>query len=145
VAKLNFAVLCVRAIVDRETNLLSIIDIVEETTFTVPAEAIKAASPIFLLQNPMVLVLDFSRSQANAPETARMRVKTLDPTGNEIGQSEIVLDMQTVTRSRGFVRLAGMPVSSEGIFKYDVQVLGPDESWLPVTEVLLPVKILPAV
>jgi hypothetical protein len=144
VAKLNFAVLCGRAIVDRETNQFSIIDIIEGITIKAPPEAIKDASAVFSVYTPMVLVADFSRSQANAPETVQLRVKALAPNGNEIGGSELVLDLQTVTRGRGFMTMTGLPVSSEGIYKFDVQVLGPQESWSTVTEVAFSVNIVPA-
>jgi len=143
-AKLNFAVICGRAIIDRATNLLSIIDIVEEFTIKVPAEASKDASAVYLLQNPMDLVLDFSRSQANAPETLRVRVRAFAPNGNELGGSEIDIDLQSTSRSRGFVKMSGLPISSEGIFTFDVQALEPNDNWLTVTKVTMPVKIVPA-
>jgi hypothetical protein len=141
-AKLNFAVLCALSIVDKATNLFSIIDIIEQISFKMP-EAVDP-SAVVLLQNPMELVLDFSRSNANEPETTRVRVNVLGPNGNQLGRSELEMDMQNATRWRGFVKMAGLPVPSAGIFTFDVQVLGPNDKWTTVMELTLPVTILPA-
>ena len=47
-AKLNFALICARAIVDQATNLVSVIDIVDELTIKVPPEAKKDASAVLI-------------------------------------------------------------------------------------------------
>jgi hypothetical protein len=120
------------------------IDVIEETSFNVPTEAAKDSSAVFFLQNPMDLVLDFSRTNPNEPETVRLRIRVLAPNGDQLGGSNLDLDMQTALRSRGFVRIPGLPVQSAGTYKFDIQILDDHGNWSTVTEVALPVRILPA-
>ena len=72
-----------------------------------------------------------------------MRMKAFAPNGNEVGGGELEMNMQTTPRTRGFVKMAGLPISSEGIFTIDVQVREPNDNWLTVKKLNLPVKILP--
>jgi hypothetical protein len=143
-AKLNFALLCSRAIVDKATNQFSAIDVIEQITINVPPETAGDASPVFVMQNPAQLVVDISRSQLGTPETARVRVNVLCARGERIGGAELDLDMQTTTRCRGFITISGLPISSAGALNFEVQILDSVDNWLTVTQVLLPVNLVPS-
>lgn len=142
-AKLNFALLCSRAIVDKETSQLSIIDVVEGVTIKAPAEAIKDTSTVYPLQIPLLLVLDVSRSQADVPETVQMRVRALAPNGTDFGGGELALELQGAVRGRGFMTVSNLPVSSEGTYIFDVKTLSSDGNWSTAAEVSFSVTISP--
>lgn len=118
-----WSALCTRAIIDRDSNNISLIDMLEEIRFAPPpTDDDLGREGYVMLPISVTLVTLWERKTENDPETFVMRVKFVDPTGTWIGpqdtERELTMDKP---RFRSISRMMAVPFSESGKYQVIVQ------------------------
>lgn len=139
--KVLWAILCERAVVDQETNNISLFNVIEEVT-------IPAQPPMFLtdanaknvLPTAFELIVLWGRSNSDVPERGLGRVSILIPDATPKITQEHDIDLSVFLRLRSKLRLPGLPVGGEGtyLFKIDGKLTGGE--WTEMFE--LPLRVV---
>ena len=119
-----WSVLCDRVITDRETNNLSM-DVIEQFNVAL-VDAIPIGVPIAI---PVTLTLAslFYGTAEDVGSQVVMRGRIVSPEGTMLGQMGGTFEM-TTTRVRNLTKIAGLPISSSGVYEFtlEFQVNGGD-------------------
>jgi len=104
-----WTVVCRQAVVDRETNLLSLQAVLEQVEiFGEPVEG-------KMLPIQFDVASLWSRAGDNVPSTGIVRIELFSPTGNKLLSSEnIEVNLLETERHRTIVHFRGMPISEAG-------------------------------
>jgi hypothetical protein len=145
--KAIWAILCQGSSVDRETNLVSLFNIVEELVLPAPppAQAEPPVAPLARETNqfvipPAQIVVLWERSDPTKPETGRSRFRMLLPGGGEATSQAMGVDLTQYPRARQITRLASFPLSrEEGLMRIVVETMTDTSEWTPAFE--LPVQV----
>lgn len=115
-----WSLLCSRSVVDGQTNLLSIFDVVEEVQAAVVTPAGTPAPESVPINFNLVSL--WERSIPEVPEeNETCQVRIISPTGKELGRTEQVFSMiGPHSRSRVTIAIRGLPAKENG--RYEVQV-----------------------
>ncbi len=135
-----WSVLCTRSVVDRDSNMISLLDGIEEVTATVP--------PAFE-NNPVAIpfvyeiVSLWSRSDPALPVRARGRIRLLDQAGAQIGVShDFDIDLTRHERLRTQAKSAGLPAHGSGRYWFVVELqLEERPEWQQVARLPLTLRI----
>ena len=138
-AKHVWSVLCRRAILDKSTNNVSLIDSLENIEF-VPTKPLQEGRwSIFAFETTLVSFL--VRSDDNVPEQPKIRVQLVAPDGKASGQEVIAtVNLSEHTRARNFFQFQTMGFWSSGTHNFVVSLELENEGWEAFAEV--PVIIL---
>lgn len=118
-ANLIWALSCQRAIIDRETNSLSLIDHFEGLTLaTLPARREDGALPLIPLR--FAVVSYWTRSADGIPETVELRIRLVDPSGASHAQGTTMVDLQSSHAARSVVTFPGLPISGAGNYTLEL-------------------------
>lgn len=114
-AKHIWSVLCRRGILDKYTNSVSIVDVLESITFEIP-EPIEEGKKWVLLPETVAIVSLVIRSDYREPEKSSLKIHVEAPTG-ETFRSESASEIELVdhVRSRAFTVLPVVPFWQSGI------------------------------
>jgi hypothetical protein len=140
--KVIWAILCERAVVDRETNNISLFNVVEEVA--VPAQPPVSLKELGLPHGvvPVVfrLVVLWSRSDQGVPEKGRGRVRVGMPTETIAFGGEFDVDLMEFLRSRAMINLPGLPIGGgDGIYRFLIDGKTNSEDWTQMFE--LPLRV----
>jgi hypothetical protein len=130
--KLIFAVLCESAAIDRQTNRVSMFNVIEEVTATVgtPGQTLPNLPDDRVLV-PMLteLVALFERSSEDTPESqvARVRVRHATAEQSLAFTNEVAIDLSKHLRVRAQFKLPGIVVrpqdlAAPGAFRMEYQI-----------------------
>lgn len=141
--RLIWAVLCERSVIDRDTNMVSLINVLEEMTMAVqpPPEAPDASLPQAVIPVPIELVTLWARSDEKIPERGRYRVRLLLPDDRVPADSEFEVDLTQFLRLRHRSRFPGLPVAGEGTYHFVVEEGAGGGGWATMSEVPLRVVV----
>jgi hypothetical protein len=130
-----WTVVCSRSVIDRESNNISIQNVLEQVTVNGPLQA-GAVIPI-----EMELVSLWTKTDPSLPHRGQARVTLVSPTGHPLRTTELEIDMSTYERYRTRNRFQGLPVSAPGrhIFRIEVREDGTDV-WRQVAAIPLQVN-----
>ena len=138
--------LCLRSILDSDTNNLSLIDLFEEVTLGMLAKtdvekALAEDKPI-LVPLPSEIVTLWIRGTEDQPERARARILLEPPSGKTIASVEYDVDLSKFNRLRSRSKSPGLPFVGAGKYIFHVQFRSEtDENWKDVARLPLVVKV----
>ena len=133
-----WTVLCRRAVVDSETNSMSLFDSVEVLQFGI-AQPADAPAPEGLPVE-LELVTLWIRSDRTVPEHSRCRVAVQFPDNSERQVGETVeIDLREFERLRSRVHFSGIPFSGSGRYRFLVQLQDGD-NWTTVARTPLDIE-----
>ncbi len=132
-----WSVLCSTSLVDKDTNNVSLIDVIEQ--WNIPHEA---QFPINIA-NPFYLVTLWARSDLEAPTQGLARITLIRPDGTQEPYPEQAVDLSNHRRSRNRFGFQGFPLQAPGKHIFNVELLddGTGQSQGIVASVPLEVKI----
>lgn len=106
-----WTVLCMRSVIDVDTNNISLFDVVEELQLQrlEGAAGGKSALPV-----DMHLVSLWGREPKEQPASGRAKDVIVSPSGKVMGEREYDLDMLKFERTRARRSVRGMPISESG-------------------------------
>lgn len=134
-----WSVLCSKGLVDKSSNLVSLIEVVENLTITL-TEQIPAGAREAALSLSFVLVSYWIRSDSKAGENVAGRVRTLGPGEQSLSSSEFEVSLMQHSRARHFMRFASMPYDGAGMYRFVVEQRVGD-GWRQVASVPLQLEI----
>lgn len=141
-ADLLWAVLCYKANVDRDTNNVSLFDIIEEITLGAGQE-LKEDAEMIAMAHHMELATLWRRTAKEVPELGQMRLRIISPSNNITGEAELAIRLDTSLRYRGIVKLDVLPFGGFGTYYF--QVSKKEESdWLEVAKIPLELSRAPS-
>lgn len=117
-----WTIVCEKATIDRETNNVSLIEIVEDVSVAVEAqqELSKPLSAAIILPVTWTVVSAFERDDPARGEKADGEMQLVSPSGSILGTALIEIDLTQHARARCLVKFAGWPVPEGG--RYLVKV-----------------------
>lgn len=142
--KVIWAVLCERVVIDRETNNLSLFNVVEEVQ--VPAQQPRSVAEALdesVIPTSYELVVLWGRSELELPEKGFGRVRILLPGDKDFLTQEYEVDLTTFLRLRSRLRLPGLPAGGEGVYLFKVDGKSSGQEWTEMFELPLRVVLQP--
>lgn len=138
-----WSVLCSKGIIDKKTNNISLIEIIEEMKFVTEIQGISEESDINLVgQMPVDWVTLWVRSDVEKPEKAKVKDTIISPSGKTILEKEYEIDLQNHKRMRATRRVSLPPANESGVFLFLTQVNGDEKrTWNIVGEIPIFVTI----
>ena len=139
--KVIWAILCERVAIDRETNNLSLFNVIEEVT--VPAQpplSLSEAIPKGVIPATFELVVLWVRSDLDVPERGLGRIRILIPDVSEEITQEYEVDLSQFLRLRARLRLPGIPAGGGGIYSFIIEGKPPGEDWTMMFD--LPLRVV---
>lgn len=123
-AEHRWSILCSHAVVDRFTNNVSLLDLVEQITV---GSSETPSGPIPIALDLMTM---WERTVSDAPEASRSRVVIVSPDGTEDELAQSTIDLTGHQRLRIRLRVMGIPFHGFGRYRFrvDRQV---GDGWVP--------------
>ena len=142
--KVIWALLCEKAIIDRETNNASFINVVEEITVPASPPQVPPDSeiePILVLDLHMAIL--WARSNPYIPESGEARVTLIAPDETVRISAQLAVDLTQSQRLRGIGHLmeSPFPILQEGQYVFRIEAKTADLDWHEMFELPLWVKI----
>ncbi len=132
-----WTVLCSRAVIDSETNNVSIQDVIEQITINAePAE--DGFLPI-----PFELITLYIRKESNTPIKGNDRVTFMTPSGKAEVVSEGTIDLSSAERFRHRVKFPGVPLREAGRYYFIIDIKKDNDEWEKVATIPLTIAFQP--
>jgi len=140
-----WSVLCQRAILDRNTSSVSLIDIIEEFQIQDPVPPIEEGKTL-TLSIPITLISLWNRNPEDLPIIAQARVLLSVPTREVVKEiSTYSVDLSEKLRLRAFINIPVLQFWGSGIYRFVIQLQdGEKENWKEVASVPLKIVMQPA-
>lgn len=132
-----WTVVCSRAVIDRDSNNVSIQNVLEQLTIKGKPES-GVVVPI-----PLEAVTLWVRTDPDMPSRGRTRLTFLSPSGEALGEVESEIDLTEFERHRHRVHFQQLPVEESGrhVFRVELQHEGEDE-WHQVAAIPLSIHFM---
>lgn len=116
-----WAILCETAVIDAETNLVSLINVLEEANVVgiVPKEEPKPGE-IGVAPGKFVMVVMWVRSDVTKGERGFGKLTILSPEKKVLGSQEFEVNLLDFLRLRQKVQLPGLPIAGPGMYEYEI-------------------------
>jgi hypothetical protein len=132
-----WSVLCGRAVTDRETNNMSLLEVIEQVNLLgpMPEPGQRVALPI-----PFEVVSLWSRGNPNEREESTGRIKIIAPNNAEVLAHEFSINLIEHARVRTQMRSVGIPLAGVGRYVFSIEIKRPNEIWETVAKIPLQVE-----
>ena len=126
-----WSVICSRSSTDKETNNLSLFDIIEQLNVLgpLPDAGAKNAVPV-----AYEIVSLWARSGAE-PEESTGRVRLVGPNGAEAFTQEFPVNLTGHARMRTQLRTVGFPILGSGRYVFFIEIRRPNDNWESVARI----------
>jgi len=130
-----WTVVCSRAVIDRESNNVSLQNIIDQ--INIRGEPI----PDSVVAVQVEVVTSWVRADFDVPSQATTRLTFLSPSGNVLGSFESDIDLSEYERFRARAKFEGLPMPEPGryAFRMELKNIGGSE-WHEVATI--PLKIV---
>lgn len=126
-----WSVVCTRSATDRETNNISLFEVIEQLNVLGPLpEGANVGLPI-----SFELVSLWSRAQPAEAEESTARFTLIAPNGVEIHGQEFAVNLTENIRMRTQLRSVGFPVRGAGRYTFKVEIRRAGENWEMVARI----------
>jgi hypothetical protein len=135
-----WSVFCERALVDKHTESVSLINVVEEFILEGELPANRVDLPI-----QAALVSYWTRSERETSEYGRTRVRVVSPAGESLATGHVwELDLREERRAQLVSRIEMLPLQGEGIYQLVIEYRGEQETaWNEAARIPLEVWVHP--
>ena len=141
--KVIWAVLAEGSSVDRDTNNVSLFNVVEEMHVPAPPEPADDDDLIPGVPVRLVLMILFSRSMIGEGERHEARLVLEMPNGRVAETNPgMEVDLETANRARHRINLGMIPIAGEGVYGFRIQQSDENGDWQLMCEVPLQVNYL---
>jgi hypothetical protein len=147
-----WTVFCHRGIVDRDTNQISLISVIERITVRRPAairpadhdmslDEVVAGGEVALIPLKTQLISLWTRSDWDEPEVAQSRTRMIGPNGKILVEYIADIDLTSHINRRGILKSDFFPYYGEGVYRALVQVRAHDKArWRQCAESFVQVE-----
>jgi len=131
-----WTVLCTRSSTDRETNNISLFDVIEQLNVLGPMPEVTAnvALPI-----PYEVVTLWARAQPTEAEESAARLILIAPNNAEIHTQPFSVNLTQKSRMRTQLRSVGFPLRGPGRYIFKLEIQRANGNWEPVAHI--PVEV----
>jgi hypothetical protein len=136
---LVWTVVCSKTSTDRDTNNISLFEVLEQLNGQVPPEQ---AGQQGLLAFSLEVVSLWIRSDANVPERGTGRLVHVDADASEYPPVEFTVDLTEHKRMRTLVQIGGLRVRRSGTHVMRIDFQHGEEPWATVAAVPLDVNLV---
>lgn len=134
-----WTVFCTSSAIDRDTNTVSLFDIVEQIDGEIP-EAIENKK--IIIPAKFQLFTLWARGASNEGEIGTTRTRFLAPNGDVLLTSQNEVDLrESIERRRVRLNIAGLPYTGRGCYRFVVEIQSPDGQWVVGGNVPVPLNI----
>jgi hypothetical protein len=136
-----WSVLCQKSIIDKASNNISLVDLVEE--IHISSELVEGAEKDLkaLSRVPMYWVTLWARSDPEKPEKNWVKDTIISPSGKTIGGKEYEVDLQEYKRNRRIRSVPIPPSNEQGIYYLQSRLrIEGRKQWKKVAEV--PIEVI---
>ena len=141
--RILWAILCQSSVVDKQTNNISLFNVIEEIQIVGPSGGSVQKDARLDLIAPRVfdLVIMFARSDFESPEKGkgRVRMKGPEPFSKEGLPQEFEVDLIEHPRYRMIVKIPGIPITGKGTHQFLVDCSSVGQDWESLFE--LPILV----
>ena len=130
-----WSVLCQDAVIDRDSNAVSIFKCMEGVAAKFAGSELPTAMPF-----ECKLVTLWSRSDVSVPEKVPSRIRYVAPDGTSLQEIPHEVDLTEHARSRNFLFLQTLPYRSDGVYEFVIETRDDDE-WQVVAKVPFQVSV----
>lgn len=136
-----WSVLCSRGIIDRDSNNVSLFEVLEQLNVSAPPPVTEESEIPFLIISCELVTL-WARSNPAEPARGRARVRISAPSGKTYPVADYDIDLSSYLRYRARNRIGTLPIPEGGFYRIRVQVQDEDqEQWRDVASVPLQVVV----
>ena len=135
----KWTILCERIIVDETSQLLSLIDVIED--INIPALPCDDKN-ITVVPIRWVLVNFWARTDETIPEYAEIKIRLVSPIETVVAERELKIDLTEKVNLRHFFRSGELPVQGEGTYRFIIEINN-DGVWEIVSETPYRVNVMP--
>jgi len=131
-----WTVLCTRSSIDRETNNVSLFEVIEQLNVLgpLPDVAARAALPM-----QFEIVSLWARANAGEPEESTGRIVLIAPNGLEVLSHVFPVSLTEHTRMRTQMRSVGFPLLGRGRYVFRIELQDTGGTWNQVARI--PVEV----
>ena len=141
--KVIWSVIAESSAIDRETNRVSLFNILEEAHLPQPPDRSDDPEIIPAVPAKYVVVTLFGRTTASEGETKQARLAVALPDGKVVESDPLIdVDLDTTLRLRSVVNLTAIPLGGEGEYRFQIQEPDENGSWRSMFEVPLHIDYL---
>jgi hypothetical protein len=136
-----WSILCHKALVDKDTNQVSLLDVIESLNIEVtvePGQPVGEAT--FAIPASLQLATFWTRSDPNTPEKSLAKVTFYSPSQAADGSSLFELDLLNFTNTRSIIKIPGISVAENGRYWFMVE-LERSNQWFEVARIPLDISI----
>ena len=135
-----WTVLCSKTSTDKDTNNISLFEVVEQVQVTGPGGALAEAA---VVPTTLELVSLWTRADFGTPTRATTRAALLFPDGSAAGEAEMDVDLVAAQRNRTIIKLPGLPFKLPGVMRFVVSLRQDNaEEWTEVASIPVNVERL---
>lgn len=142
--KVVWAILCKDTIVNRDTNNMTLVEVIEELNVVAsPPQEPSGPELGFSTVLDLHLVSLWVRTAPSVPEKGQARFKAVTPSGREVASAEAEVDLTEGPRLRadGHLLESPFPFSDDGIYLFKIEARTAESDWEEVYELPLWVQI----
>jgi hypothetical protein len=143
--QLAWAALCYKALVDRQSQQISVIDIIDELNIRLePGQEPPSGEELSSFGMRAEFVALWRRSDPEIPEALKIYMEIFTPSGMSVFRHDSEIDLINWPRNRFIGRLQHFPLLGEGTYRFVTSSWDTDrEEWAPGHEVPIVVRIVP--
>jgi hypothetical protein len=135
------SVVCQKGVLDKYTNNVSLLEIIEDIKIT-PESPLPSGR--VNIRASLHLVTLWCRTDRDAPETFEARSVVILPDGSEVAGVPMEAGLQQHRRLRTFMRMEVMPFDGPGVYCFAVEYRSsPKEQWTRVATIPVEIQVAP--
>jgi hypothetical protein len=140
-----WTVICQSSIIDKDTNNISLINILEQLTLTPP----KIDEGKGAILGNFEIVTFWSRTNLEKPATGNARIVLYQPSGEIVEQTdsnkrgpEYTIDLTVFQRVRSRFKFNGIPFLGAGVYQFGIEYKNEgEEDWKEVAKVPIQISL----
>jgi hypothetical protein len=133
-----WSILCSKVSVDRETNNVSLFEILESVQFMISTAVTYPANFLFDAN----LVTLWARQDRSEPNEGEMRVRLLAPNGDQLAMVSNSFNFQSSLRARVIGKFNTIRVAGEGVHEWEISYRqSSQEDWRIVASIPLEISV----
>ena len=121
-----WSVLCQKSVIDKDSNSISLYDIIEQLNVTLTKNP-KGDAPL-VLPIQFEIVSLWTRSEIDVPSKGEGRLIFTDPSDQVIRNSTLDIDLTSFIRTRTRQKISGLPLSKAGVYSFKIEFRNKAES-----------------
>ncbi len=124
-----FSLICNRTSIDKDTNSLSIFNVIEQiTVFSEPEKTVQ-------LPMHFEIISQWMRSEENIPCSSNAKIYLCDPQGISKTNVEIKIDLLKNIVGRTIIRVSGIELRGPGMYKFQIEIQQENTEWIKIASI----------